>query len=135
MTSSESSQAVDFPRPLTTPEYELARWMLEHSNAEALPFLSQLPLARVVSGCDCGCASVNFEIDGKPKPAGALRILGDYLFGNDSSLCGAFVFEIEGTLAGIEVYGLAVPAPDILPAPRDLRPFQTDGAARPAHDS
>lgn len=124
---------VDFPRPLTAPEHDLARWMLEHGNAEAISFLGQLPLARVVSGCDCGCASINFEIDGRPKPAGGLHILGDYLFGDESSLCGAFVFEIDGALAGLEVYGLAVPAPSVLPAPADLRPFQTDNAIRPVH--
>ena len=134
MTSSESSLAVDFPRPLTAPEYELARWMLEHGNAEASSFLSQLAIARVSSGCDCGCATVHFEIEGRPKPAGGLRILGDYLFGDDSSLCGAFVFQIDGTLAGLEVYGLAASAPRALPSPKDLRPFQTGNAARASHE-
>jgi hypothetical protein len=97
--------------------------MLEHGNAEAAAYLEQLSMARVVSGCDCGCASINFEIDGRPKPVGGLRILGDYLFGDDPSLCGAFVFEIDGVLAGLEVYGLAVPAPSILPTPEELRPL------------
>ena len=75
----------------------------------------------------------NFEIDGRHRSTGGLRILGDYLFGDDSSLCGAFVFEIDGTLAGLEVYGLAVPAPSVLPAPADLRPFQTGDSGRPVH--
>ena len=133
MTPSESSPVTEFPRPLTAKEYELARWMLEHGRADAASFLDQLPIARVMSGCDCGCATLHFEIEGRSKPAGGLHILGDYLFGNDSTLCGAFVFESGGTLAGLEVYGLAGPAPSVLPEPKDLRPFETDRSERPAH--
>ncbi|MES1176679.1 MAG: hypothetical protein ABUL62_20315 [Myxococcales bacterium] len=133
MTPSESSLATEFPRPLTEQEYELARWMLEHGHTDAAHFLEQLPIARVVSGCDCGCATLHFEIEGRSKPTGGLHILGDYLFGNDSTLCGAFVFEIAGTLAGLEVYGLAGPAPTVLPEPSDLRPFEADQSERPVH--
>ena len=54
-----------------------------------------------------------------------MRIIGDFLYGDESSLCGAFVFESHGVLAGLEVYGLAVDAPTILPDPHQLRPFET----------
>src|SRR4051812_8077308 len=100
--------------------------MLEHGHADASAFLGQLSAVRLASGCKCGCASINLEIEGQPKPAGGLRILGDYLFGDEASLCGAFVFEMGGILAGLEVYGLTGPAPSYLPAASDLRPFQTD---------
>lgn len=131
MTPSESSAETEFPRPLTAREHELAKWMLEHGHTNAAPFLDQLSIARVVSGCDCGCASIHFEVEGRPKPPGGVHILGDYLFGDDSTLCGAFVFESGGTLAGLEVYGLAGPALSVLPEPKDLRPFETDQSERP----
>lgn len=41
-----------------------------------------------------------------PEPSGGLHILGDYVFGKDTDLGGAFIVERAGVLAGIEVYGL-----------------------------
>ena len=116
-------------RPLSAAEYRLARWMLEHGGAEAQSFLPQLDHARVASRCPCGCASIDFEVAGHPRPAGGLRVLGDFLYGGESDLCGAFIFERDGVLAGIEVYGLAGDAPKALPEPGALRPFDASPAA------
>ena len=113
-------------RPLSKAEYELARWMLEHGESGGREFLSQLDRARVVSRCPCGCASVDFEVDGLLPPTGGLRILGDFVFGGDSDLAGAFVFECSGVLAGLEVYGLTGDAPKALPLPSALRPFAAE---------
>jgi hypothetical protein len=113
-------------RPLTKAEYQLARWMLENGKAEAAAFLSQLERARVVSRCPCGCASVDFEVEGEPVPSGGLSILGDFVFGGDSDLAGAFVFQRNGVLAGLEVYGLAGDAPRDLPLWSTLRPFEAE---------
>jgi hypothetical protein len=110
-------------RPLTQPERKLAQWMLEHGNPKAAEFLPQLSLAEVVSRCPCGCASIDFEVAGLPKPSGGLQILGDYLFGEGTEVAGAFIFERAGVLAGIEVYGMAGDAPRTLPDPTELRPF------------
>lgn len=112
-------------RPLTTEEHELARRMLEQGGPNARAFLPQLDRARVVSRCPCGWASIDLAVDGLPAPTGGIRILGDFLFGNDDDLCGVFIFERSGVLAGIEVYGLAGDAPRTLPAPHALRPFET----------
>lgn len=112
-------------RPLTEFERELARWMLEHGRPEARVYLAQLEHATVVSGCSCGCASIDFMIAGRCAPATGLNILGDYLFGGPEDLAGAFVFECGGVLAGIEVYGLARDNPAELPHPNSLRPFTT----------
>jgi hypothetical protein len=118
------SKPIPEDRALTKAEYELTRWMLEHGKPHARQFLSQLERARVVSRCPCGCASVDFHIEGKPIPTGGLKILGDFLFGGESDLAGAFVFEQSGVLAGLEVYGLAGDAPRDLPLANDLRPFE-----------
>jgi hypothetical protein len=63
------------------------------------------------------------EVSGMPSPSGGLRILGDYVFGENADLAGAFIFERAGVLAGIEVYGLAGDTPRVLPEPGSLRPF------------
>ena len=116
---------------MTEEERALLQWMLRESGE--LNFLEQLAKARVVSGCDCGCASINLQVDGYPTPTGGLRVIGDFLYGDESTLQGAFVFEQAGVLAGLEVYGLAIDAPRHLPSPTVLRPWAVDGRQRRAH--
>jgi hypothetical protein len=116
-------------RSLTDAEYQLAQWMLEHGEPEAKTFLPQLRQARVVTRCPCGCASIDFEIAGLPRPTGGLRILADFLCGGENDLSGVFIFERDGVLAGIEVYGLAGDAPKTLPEHASLRPFGGSPAA------
>ena len=110
-------------RALTDEERLLATWMLEHGEPEALSFLSQVAHASVVGGCKCGCASIDFAVDGHLPPLGGLQILGDYLFGSEADLSGVFIFAKGGVLAGLEVYGLASDAPSSLPHPSSLRSF------------
>ena len=103
--------------------------MLEHGTADALQFLPQLERVQVLPArCPCGCASIDFSVDGQPKPSGGLRPLADFLFGTADDLSGIFVFEQSGVLAGLEVYGLAADAPKTLPSPESLRPFPDESA-------
>lgn len=112
----------DTTRPLTEMEHQLASWMLEHGVPEALAFLHQLEEAEVSSWrCPCGCASINFLIKGQPKPRAGIRVLGDFVFGEGERESGAFIFESDGVLGGIEVYGFGDDAPKILPAITELR--------------
>lgn len=117
-------------RDLTSEERTLVRWMLEHGEPDAPQFLSQLERAQVLPWrCPCGCASIDFSIDGKPKPApGPLRPIADFVFGSSADLSGIFVYEQAGVLAGLEVYGLAGDAPKTLPSPNSLRPFADETA-------
>ena len=109
-------------RPLTKDEHALARWMLEHGGPEARDYLSQLDMAAASNWrCECGCASFNFKIPGRPSPAPGVHVLGDYTFGDQDHMSGIFVYSSEGTLSGVEVYGLSGPAPAVLPHPTDLR--------------
>lgn len=118
-----ASQSVVVNRSLTAGERLLIRWMLEHGVPGGLSFLAQLENAKVVSQCACGCASINFEIAGQPTPQGNVGILADFVFGSEANLCGIFVFEKSGVLAGLEVHGLAVNPPSQLPTPAELRPI------------
>lgn len=112
-------------RPLTPEERRLARWMLEHGAPEAPAFLPHLERAHVVSRCPCGCASIDLAVEGMHVPRGGMRVLGDYVFGGEHDLAGVFIYECEGVLSGIEVYGLAGDTPRTLPAPEALAPLES----------
>jgi len=116
-------------RELTSEEIHLVRWMLEHGEPDAPQFLPQLERARVLpTRCPCGCASIDFSVDGRPQPGGPLRPIADFVFGSGNELSGIFVFEQAGVLAGLEVYGLAGDAPKTLPSSDSLRPFGDETA-------
>jgi hypothetical protein len=117
-------------RELTDHERRLVRWMLEHGNAEASAFLPQLELAEVTPWrCRCGCASINFQIRGKPAPPPGVHPIADFVFGEGETLSGIFVYEKGGILSGLEVYGLAGDEPKSLPEPETLRQFGDSAAA------
>ena len=117
-------------RDLTPAERYLVRWMLEHGGPEAHQFLAQLERARVTSWvCPCGCASINFTVEGQPVPAGGMHLLADFVFGGEADMSGIFVFEQGGVLSGLEVYGLAGEAPQTLPMPDMLRPVPANVAS------
>lgn len=110
-------------RQLTDAERDLARWMLEHGEPRARDYLGQLARAYVVARCPCGCASIDLAVEGIPAVPGGMDVLGDYFFGDDETLSGAFIFAQGGVLAGLEVYGLAGDSPAVLPAPEMLSPM------------
>jgi hypothetical protein len=110
-------------RQLTNHERRLVRWMLEHGSPEAATFLPQLDEAEVTPWkCKCGCASINFQIRGPPQAAPGVHPIADFVFGEGDTLSGIFVYEKDGILSGLEVYGLAGDAPKSLPQPEELRP-------------
>ena len=111
-------------RELTNHERRLVRWMLEHGKPEAVEFLQQLELAEVTSWrCPCGCASINFQIRGKPVAPPGAHPIADFVFGDEDTLSGIFVYEADGILSGLEVSGLAGDPPKSLPEPEALRPL------------
>ncbi|HEV3118155.1 MAG TPA: hypothetical protein VGY58_13980 [Gemmataceae bacterium] len=120
----------DGNRRLTEHERRLVRWMLEHGSSEAAAFLPQLELAEVPPWrCPCGCASIQFQIRGKPAAPPGVHPIADFMFGEEETLCGIFVYEKDGILSGLEVYGLAGDAPKSLPEPEALRPVPGSPAA------
>lgn len=109
-------------RRLTEAERRLVRWMLEHGGPEASAFLPQVELAEVTPWrCPCGCASLGFRIQGMPEAPSGVHPIADYYFGDGDSLSGIFLYEKDGILGGLEVYGLAGDAPRSLPEPETLR--------------
>lgn len=118
--------AISEDRPLTAIESDLVRWLLLHGIERAKTFMPQLDRARVASRCACGCASIDFAIDGAvPQPENGISILSDYEWQvAGGELFGVFVFARGDLLAGLEVWsqdglGEAVRLPDI----NNLRPL------------
>lgn len=109
-------------RPLTPEEYRLARWLLEHGSGDAAAFLAQLEKAEITPcRCKCGCASISFQIKGLPEAPPGVNVLSEYFFGSTEELYGIFIFENDGILSGIEVFGYGVDNPTYLPTPEMLR--------------
>jgi hypothetical protein len=114
-------------RSLTEVEVRLIRWMLDHGEPGAAGFLAQLNQAEVTPWrCPCGCASINFSIQGQPNPSGGMNVIADFVFGTDKELSGIFIYEVNGILAGLEVSGYSGDAPKSLPSPEELRPFSSE---------
>lgn len=100
--------------------------MLEHGTEEARAYLDQLELAEVTPWkCQCGCASINFQIKGHAEPPSGVHILGDFMINHGDHHSGIFIFSSHDLLRGIEVYGLAGDAPSALPRPESLSPFES----------
>ena len=97
--------------------------MIEHGDVEPDKYVHQLESASVISECECGCASIDFQIgDIKPNLKAGMKIISDYLYGPETPPFGAFVFTCDDILAGLEVYSYTdKPAP--LPSVEDLRPI------------
>jgi len=109
-----SASRIPDSRALTESEVTVVRWLLEHGGPEANEFLPQLGQATVVSRCSCGCASIDFSISGKRPTDPAMHILSDFQWHDaQGNLFGAFVFEQQGLLAGLDLWsidGLATPS-------------------------
>ena len=71
--------------------------MLENGTIKSKDFLSQLKSSRVVSQCGCGCASIDFSVDGEPRKYGPLEILSEYWYGSDEerNVANVFLFAVD----------------------------------------
>ena len=101
------------PRPLTSSEVALVRWLLEHGEPHALCYLESLSGLSVVGERPSDCASLDFVTGG----SGPMDILADFEIRGRSG--GVFLFAREGRLAGLEVYSFEasiteLPSPDML---------------------
>ena len=122
---SPSAKSIREDRDLTDQEAALVRWLLEHGTKEAAAFLPQLNRARIFSRCPCGCASVDFAIDGRRPSQFSMRVLSDYQWRSaEGHLFGAFVFEQDDLLAGLDLWSIDGQAtPTSLPPVEALAPL------------
>jgi hypothetical protein len=106
-------------RDLTAAEANLISWLLRHGETGADRFLSDVCSLRVVGGCTCGCASIDFTTDND----GGMSIISDFgVTGPDGLPGGVFLFTQGDRLAGLEVYSPGAPIAQ-LPTPESLKPL------------
>ncbi len=113
-------------RNLTDDERVLVRWLLTNGTDDAASYATQLDKITVNTVCPCGCASINFAIEGTtPDKSSGMKILADYQSDAvDGAVVGVFLFAYGDLLAGLEVW-----SPDglsdckLLPKPSTLRPL------------
>jgi hypothetical protein len=114
------------PRPLTPHERAVTQWVIEHGHGTAgvkAGYLDQLERAFVIGECECGCASLDFAIDGAPAQGKDREILGDFTTADRAY--GLSVFASGGQLDGIEVFEMEAQRPcATLPAPSSLTEIQ-----------
>jgi hypothetical protein len=111
-------------------------WLLDHGTPDAIRYRPHLDTARVAARCCCGCASIDFAIDGVVPTSGEpISILSDYEWCDaHGRLFGVFVFSRCELLAGLELWsqdGLATA--DYLPDVCQLRPFGTTSVGEQSH--
>lgn len=118
---------IEVDRALSAEERSLVQWLLEHGQGDSLEFLAQLPHIRVARLCGCGCASIDFSISGKIPPPAKMRVLSDYQWRTSAGhLCGVFIFERDGMLAGLDLWSIdGQMTPDALPPIGNLVPIST----------
>ena len=119
-----SPTAIPEDRELTLMERRLVEWLLDNGEADSNRYRSQLDGARVATRCCCGCASVDFAIDGVvPKRGEPISVLSDYEWIDSAGrVFGVFIFARCDLLAGLDVWsqdGLATA--DYIPELIDLR--------------
>lgn len=119
----------EFPRKLSEDELKLTKWLLENGLDKNESYESQLSEIEVSSQCSCGCASVDFSMNGNiPDYKNGMTIISDYYWKSKSGAQnGCFLFAIESKLAGIEVYSIdGIETPMMLPNIKELKRFEPD---------
>jgi hypothetical protein len=93
-------------RPLTPDERRLLEWLLNHGTAEAEKYLEQLPGARVVSRCSCGCPTIAPAVgDRAAKASSPSTILAEGLAVSPEGVhVGIIVHGREGLISELEIY-------------------------------
>ena len=93
-------------RPIRSEEIEVLRQVLSrvHVRGDVESLLKRIDSLYVSGGCDCGCASVDFETS---VDQGATSILADAVGTTpEGGLVGLIVWGTETSITGIEVYDL-----------------------------
>jgi hypothetical protein len=115
-------------RAATLEEREVVDWLLRSAatTTGAASLLNQVPDLHVVGGCDCGCPSVDFEIDG--QDSNALIIADARGTSPEGVAVGLILWAKEGRLTGLEVYDFEGIHEYRLPRPEMLTPTFGRGA-------
>ena len=112
-------------RELSIEEQALIKWLIANGSPEAKAYESQLPLLRIVGGCDCGCPTVNFAVGSRREISGPPRIIADFIGMTPAGIeVGVILFAAGEQISELEVYSLSgAEGKFSLPAIASLHPF------------
>ncbi|MFC6635479.1 hypothetical protein [Microbulbifer taiwanensis] len=114
-------------RPLHEKERDLLVWLANNLTTSVPAPLKEVPNLEVASTCKCGCASIDFSLEGNPiSVKNGMTVIADYLYKSKSnSQMGCFLFMADGHLAGIEVWSVdGAETPSELPDPSELYSYE-----------
>ena len=111
-------------RSLSAQERTLIEWLLVNGGVpDARSYLNQVPRARVVSRCTCGCPTIDVALDGHLSGRkGGSDIVADVEgISPEGGLVGVILHSRDGELSELEVYSIdglsdrfSLPTPDLL---------------------
>jgi hypothetical protein len=120
----DSSARRPYPRALTDREREVLDFMLSFNDPRVEPLRGQARTAQVVGHCDCGCATIDLQVDrAATKPS---RLGSPALDATNGQLppCELILFLDEGWLSSLEiVYYDGQPPAEFPPAASFGRPW------------
>jgi hypothetical protein len=90
-------------RPVTGEEALLIRWLLEHGDDKAQPFIPQVNSLVVISKCTCGCPTVDFQTSARSEARLLCHVLGEV----DGQRVGVLLFQADGELSCLEIHAMA----------------------------
>jgi hypothetical protein len=112
------------PRALTDEESALIRRLLEHRDFPGRDeLLGQLPAARVVGRCGCGCATVELAVAKSPAEEAHQEPIpteGTVLDEDEGEIGGVLLFAKDGCLNELELYSYEDEPIRSLPSPNRL---------------
>ena len=119
---------MNYPRPLSTDEKALVRWMIQNGDDPDSRYLEELDKAVVIGGCDCGCESIDFQIgESPPDYSKTMDVISDWIYKGvgEDEVFGAYIFTHGGHLSGLDLSTYSGP-PAKLPRPEDLLPLENN---------
>ncbi|HEV2790364.1 MAG TPA: hypothetical protein VGV69_03595 [Solirubrobacterales bacterium] len=112
------------PRPLQPEETAVIRVLLDHADFDGrAELLAQVPTAKVVGRCGCGCATVELAVDRAPADDAVPRPIPNQATIFDEvgdPIGGVLLFAKDGCLAELEVYSFGKEPIATLPRPERL---------------
>ncbi|MCD0445866.1 hypothetical protein LO763_19845 [Glycomyces sp. A-F 0318] len=83
---------------------------------------AQIPFARVVSGCPCGCPSAGLEVDREQVPPAPARVSPIALTAYDDDIHDLVLFTEDGYLSSLELGSVSDEVPASWPDPALMDP-------------
>ncbi len=113
-------------RTIAPHEAAVVRWLLDHAPAgDVSPYrIPPLEELRVLKGCQCGCASLDFR---ENAWGGAAIIADAFAVYPDGQKAGLILWGRAGEIVLLEIYDCHPEASHRFPAIADLRSYQEHG--------